>query len=141
MLKVYSFAVIALLVFVPAVSQAQVQNQQGGLQMLLNADTNGDGVVTRDEFLAARAATFARVDINHDGVIDKSDIAKITRFRPQAADRAQALVSDLDLNHDGQATGAERKAAPTPIFDRFDANHDRRLDQAEMAKVRAAGGQ
>lgn len=143
MLKIYGFATIALLVSVPAVTIAagQGEGRQGGLQMLLNADANGDGVVTRDEFLAARAATFARVDLNHDGVIDSSDIDKIRRFRPQAADKAQALVGDLDLNHDGKVTTTEMKSAPAPVFDRFDTNHDRRLDQGELAKVRAAAGQ
>ena len=143
MLRIHSFVAIALLVSAPAASFAagQDQGRQGGFQMLLNSDANGDGVVTREEFLAARSAMFARIDLNHDGVLDRSDLDKIKRFRPQAADKAQALITELDLNHDGQVTSAELKNAPTPVFDRFDGNHDGRLDQGELAKVRGAAGQ
>ena len=34
------------------------------------ADANGDGKLTRDEFVADAARFFAKLDTNHDGVID-----------------------------------------------------------------------
>jgi hypothetical protein len=36
----------------------------------VRADANGDGKLTRDEFVADAARFFARLDTNHDGVID-----------------------------------------------------------------------
>lgn len=44
---------------------------------LLRADTNGDGVVTRAEFDADNNARFARMDLNHDGRIDASEMAQV----------------------------------------------------------------
>jgi hypothetical protein len=50
-------------------------------EMLLNADANKDGMVSRDEFLAARAEqagkTFDRVDTNHDGVLSAQEIEAV----------------------------------------------------------------
>lgn len=44
-----------------------------GAGLLRRADTNGDGVVTRDEFRAAAMARFDRMDANHDGRIDATE--------------------------------------------------------------------
>jgi Ca2+-binding EF-hand superfamily protein len=38
-------------------------------------DTNGDGVVSQDEFLAAAKARFAKIDKNGDGFIDADEMA------------------------------------------------------------------
>lgn len=44
---------------------------------LLRADTNGDGVVTKAEFDADNAKRFARLDANHDGRIDATEMARV----------------------------------------------------------------
>ncbi len=38
-----------------------------------HADANGDGAVTRDEFLALSARRFARMDANGDGSVDQAE--------------------------------------------------------------------
>src|SRR5690606_42014563 len=40
------------------------------------ADANGDGVVTRDEYRAARARAIARLDRNGDGYLDERGSAR-----------------------------------------------------------------
>lgn len=44
--------------------------------MRKNADTNGDGTVTRDEFVAGTDAWFARQDRNGDGTITTDDFMR-----------------------------------------------------------------
>lgn len=75
---------------------------------MLAADTDGDGKVSRAEFLAAAKAgkgnpakRFAKLDTNGDGMLDKAEIdAMLTRrFKRQ------------DTNGDGQLGADERAAA------------------------------
>ncbi|GAA0296259.1 hypothetical protein GCM10009087_02510 [Sphingomonas oligophenolica] len=101
-----------------------------------NADSNGDGIVTRAEFLAARGARFAKMDRNGDGVVSRDDFGMILKFRPQAGQKLDAFIAQADANHDGKVSRAELAAAPTPIFDLADADHDGRVDKAEMAAAR-----
>ena len=45
----------------------------GGKMMLKMADTNKDGAVSRDEFLAAHAQHFGMMDANHDGQVTQAE--------------------------------------------------------------------
>lgn len=75
---------------------------------MLAADTDGDGKISKAEFIAAAKAgkgdpakRFAKIDINGDGVLDKSEIdAMLTR-----------RFKKLDSNGDGVASADERAAA------------------------------
>lgn len=74
---------------------------------LLAMDTDGDGRISRAEFMAAAkpgkgdpAAKFAKLDRNGDGVIDKSEIDA----------RLAHQFRKLDVNGDGILTPAERAA-------------------------------
>ena len=58
-----------------AVRAAAHQRQPEPARILDSADTNGDGIITREEFLSARERGFARLDRNGDGYIDKSDLS------------------------------------------------------------------
>jgi Ca2+-binding EF-hand superfamily protein len=100
------------------------------------ADTNGDGVVTRAEFKASRSARFAQMDRNGDGAISRDDFGRILRFRPQAGQRLDTLLAEADANHDGRVTRAELDAAPMPGFDRADTNRDGKVDRQELAAMR-----
>ena len=42
--------------------------------MLMRADANGDGVVTRDEATAAADTRFDRLDANHDGTVTADEM-------------------------------------------------------------------
>ncbi|TPG52609.1 EF-hand domain-containing protein [Sphingomonas glacialis] len=75
---------------------------------LLAADTNGDGNVSRAEFLAASkggkadpAKRFAKLDANGDGTLDKSEIDATLSRR----------FKRLDTNGDGLLSADERAAA------------------------------
>ena len=55
-----------------------------GMMMLKMADTNKDGAVSRDEFLAAHAKHFDMMDTNHDGKLTKAE-------RQAAHDKMRAM--------------------------------------------------
>lgn len=75
---------------------------------MLSADTDGDGKVSKAEFLAAArsgkgdpARRFGRLDRNADGLLDKQEIAAVMARR----------FGRLDTDGDGMLTPTERAAA------------------------------
>ncbi|WP_238560218.1 EF-hand domain-containing protein [Sphingomonas sp. Mn802worker] len=75
---------------------------------MLAADTDGDGKVSKAEFLAAATKgkgdperRFAKLDRNGDGFIDRQEIAAMSARR----------FARLDTNGDGVLSAAERSAA------------------------------
>jgi Ca2+-binding EF-hand superfamily protein len=113
-----------------------------------SADTNGDGVITREEFHAAREHLFARLDRNGDGYIDKDDMSGRLAGRQKAWERLTELVTQLDKDGDGRVSHSEFVDGPTPLFDRADTDHNGELSKEEVAAIRAelaragaAGGQ
>ena len=46
---------------------------------MMRADTNGDGVVSRDEAIAQAAQRFDRMDLNHDGKLTRDEMEQIGR--------------------------------------------------------------
>lgn len=53
---------------------AQETPPPGPPRGMMRADANGDGVVTKAEFTADNDARFARMDANHDGKLDASEM-------------------------------------------------------------------
>jgi len=90
----------------------------GGMAMMHRADANGDGKVTRNEFLAAakqRAERmFNHMDVNGDGVLD-------------VRDHEARFFDRMDANHDGVVSRAE-----------FRAFH-RKMHKARHAKTHKGG--
>ena len=75
---------------------------------MLSADTDGDGKVSRSEFVASATAgkgdpagRFSRLDRNADGALDRQEIASLMARR----------FGRLDADGDGVLTPAERMAA------------------------------
>ena len=105
-----------------------------GLDVLFSeADANHDGVVTRSEFVAARASHFDQLDRHHLGYLSMDQRPS----RPRARSLLQTLLATADADHDGRVTQAEFDAAPTPAFDQADTNHDGVVDRAEAAAFAA----
>jgi EF-hand domain pair/EF hand len=102
-----------------------------------SADTNGDGVITREELHAARERLFVRLDRNGDGYIDKDDMSGRLAGRQKARERLAELVTQLDKDGDGRVSRVEFVDGPTPLFDRADMDHNGELSQEEVAAIRA----
>ena len=110
----------------PALEQLDV-NQDGNIsrdeisahraQKFAGADTNGDGVVSAEEFSAfaeaeherkraeRQARRFAKIDANGDGVISPEEHAAM------AATRVDRMFSRIDKDGDGVISETERDAA------------------------------
>lgn len=106
--------------------------QRGPGGMLMRADTNGDGVITRQEFMAASDARFARMDANEDG--------KLTADERQGRRGGGRMAAKLDANGDGAITLDEQRAQAARTFDRLDRNKDGKIDASEIAAMRDAAG-
>jgi hypothetical protein len=98
------------------------------------ADTNKDGVITKDEVLSGVDARFARIDTNRDGKIGADERKAAAEFaRAERMKRRMARRGDAD--GDGAISLAEQRARAAAMFDRMDANKDGKIDQAERDAI------
>ncbi|HEX4943135.1 MAG TPA: hypothetical protein VFV55_02210 [Usitatibacteraceae bacterium] len=113
------------------------------LERLKAADTNSDGVISREEAQAALpglAANFDAIDANKDGNITYAEMqAARGTFGP--AGRGEGWKK-WDVNGDGKLSRDEVANAPRLLerFDALDANHDGFLATEEMQAARLARG-
>lgn len=134
-----------------AVAQPPADRKPAGL--LKQADADGDGTVSRDEFIKSRTANlekaFDRMDTNGDGKLDEQEAAAAgPRMRPMSeggdgpqrpdgprpererpprpdGDRPQRADGDRPQRPGGGAMAGE-------AFDRFDADADGKLSRDEF---------
>lgn len=112
------------------------QRGAGNGSLFDRADADGDGKVTRAEYVTAREAQFGRMDRNGDGVVSKADFPRAAK-RPAAQGRLDQFIAEADVNRDGAVSKDELSQASVPVFDRADTNHDGTIDQAEAAAFKA----
>lgn len=91
-------------------------------ERLKEMDTNKDGTITLDEFLARPDGRFARMDKNGDGFIDASDIAAMAKERVDY--RIKRFLKDFDTNRDGKVTKEEFSARAKERFAMRDLDSD-----------------
>jgi Ca2+-binding EF-hand superfamily protein len=100
------------------------------------ADTNGDGVISRDEAKAKPRLEkrFDKIDTNKDGALSKDEIKAAS---VKGADRN---FYRMDTDRDGRISREEAKGRPrlAENFDRLDTNRDGYLSKDEIATHRAA---
>ncbi len=99
-------------------------------------DLNGDGKITREEFMAARAVCFARDDSNGDGVLTRVEVK--TFFPPPLADRIDAAFLRLDLDGDGLISREEFDRESDRLFRQMDTNGDGVLAGTELSNLTPA---
>jgi Ca2+-binding EF-hand superfamily protein len=116
-----------------AVASAQPPHGEckGGGCGMAKLDSNGDGVVTKDEMLAHMTALFDKADANKDGQVTPEE-------RKAAFDRfADARFTEADKNHDGALSGDELPPWLAQKLNALDTNGDGKLTQQELAAMRA----
>lgn len=127
--------ILSACLVVMAASSAQAASRTPGAA-LDKADANHDGYVTREEFKASRAAQFARLDRNGDGVATLSEFPRLAKSNRPKARTLKAVIIHADQDGDGRVTRAEFVDGPAPLFDRADRDHDGRLSRDEVAALR-----
>lgn len=108
------------------------------MERLKAADTNGDGMIGKDEAKALPriARDFDAIDANHDGLVTMDELRAF-----HASQRGQHWKK-LDTNGDGKVSKDEARAAPRLLehFDQVDANHDGFLTPDEMKAAHGGKG-
>jgi hypothetical protein len=146
---------IALMFALPLQAQERPRGPAGGRdprEMMKRADTNGDGKVSKAEFVAARSAemeeAFTRIDASGDGFLDEKEVTEFgDRMREMAGRpggapggegprrpgapgrRAEGDTSSAEpMRRDGDA---DPGALAEQFFDRADTDSDGRLSREE----------
>jgi len=106
--------------------------------MMMRADANHDGILTREEMLADVDQRFSSMDTNHDGKIDAAerDAARQATMARRDGDGGGRGWGGRRGGGDGDITLDEQRAQATRRFDMADANHDGKIDQAERDAMR-----
>lgn len=135
----FAAAGFAALTAAVGVAAAQNQPQQERPRGVFAMDANSDGVLTRQEFDAARTAQFTRLDANSDGFLSREEMRAQRGERGPRGHRGQ--LARADANNDGNITREEFLARPTAMFDRLDANKDGVIsaDERPQPRQRAEG--
>ena len=113
-------------------AQAAPEGRHGGMERLHQADTNGDGMISRDEAAALPriAKHFDEIDANHDGQVTADEL------RAFHQSLRAAHWKKLDTDGDGRISRAEAQAGAPRLaehFDQLDANKDGFLTPDELA--------
>ncbi|WP_158303936.1 EF-hand domain-containing protein [Paramagnetospirillum magneticum] len=100
------------------------------------ADTNHDGRLDREEFMADARAQFLRMDLDGQGYLT-SDV--LERYRDPYRQRGRTAqssgidpVMSADRNFRGKVTREDFLGQATETFARLDADHDGALAKAEL---------
>ncbi|HWK63535.1 MAG TPA: EF-hand domain-containing protein [Rhizobiaceae bacterium] len=118
----------------PSPAKAQTRDPS---QLLARADLNGDGQITRQEFVSARAQTFTRLDRNGDGFLSTADAPRRFIGRQKAEGRIRDLMQTLDTNRDGWVSREEFVNGPVRLFAVADSDGNDVIDRSELAAFRA----
>jgi len=86
-------------------------------------DTDNDGTVDLAEAKKAASALFDKLDPDHDGTLDKRELAG--RLTPKE-------LAAADPDHDGTLTKDEYLAVVEQRFSAADPDHDGTLDAREL---------
>ena len=100
------------------------QMQQRRVERLMQADANGDGKVSKEEFAAAMQQRMARFGGGAGG----------------AGPNVDAMFARQDLNGDGFITKEEIETSTAQMFARMDPNHTGYVDMGQFRGGGMGGG-
>jgi hypothetical protein len=105
---------------------------QNADQRMGKLDSNGDGIVSEDEYEDGVREAFAALDADHNNRVSADELAVASGPQadgmPSAADR----IRGMDMNTDGELTEEELNDGAERGFQRLDTNQDGTLDIGEL---------
>ena len=101
-------------------------------ELMHKIDTNGDGMISKDEWIAYQEKVFAMLDKSHRGTLDAKtfispDGGELVSFATGGYARGlrtQAMMHKIDTDGDGTISHDEYIAYQTRIFDMMDTSTD-----------------
>jgi len=105
-------------------------------------DADGDGAVSRAEFIAEREAGYARRDANHDAAVQEDEYVaeyavrldqQLRDQRRRQIEQAHVRFEVLDADDDDAMSLDEFHASGARMFSALDSNADGVIDDADTA--------
>jgi hypothetical protein len=126
------------------VAVAAPEGHDGGAmaQRLKQADTNGDGMISKQEAQALPRLLkhFDEIDTNHDQQLSADELRAFhEKMHGEKGKHRGGMLKKLDTDGDGRISRAEAQAAPrlAEHFDEIDANKDGFITMEEMKAAHA----
>jgi hypothetical protein len=102
-------------------------------------DTNHDGFVSREEFIAYQKTRFEELDTNRDGKIDAKEIASSPPLMARNLKTAERMVRQWDKNGDGIVTADEFQEDAAERFARQDKSGSGKIARPQQPQVPPKG--
>src|SRR5258708_5879079 len=119
-----------------AQSAAPADGHRGFDHMLKKLDTNGDGKISLDEFLAGATTRFNGIDTQGKGSFTAAQLAASPHALKRNEMVATAMVKHIDTAGNGYVTRDEFLAAAKTRFAKLDKNGDGKLTPEEFRPQR-----
>jgi hypothetical protein len=92
----------------------QPNNSQHGKTMFEEMDTNNDGVISKDEFMASAGKRFDKIDANHDGKISHDEVEAFHKAQLEKLNKMREELKKQQAQQPAAAPAAPAAPAKAP---------------------------